>query len=268
MTGLFCACNFPGQPFRTVGCELVTTVCVCVCVYCTAIIAPSRLLLLEYVTWPFLYSPLCKHLFHTAVILIVTTIFLFSSGYKGKVRLHRYICLWGASERKLGKSLKPKLLWGVTRMAYSPSLWLMAIGWWNKNNQCRKLTKSDTNLRSLYESWFRNALISKSVILWWQARKEKIQSSKEQTHKHTQSLKHSFKKVSVSHAQLAHFSTLAKEKHMLLILNFSTLTFITIARTTMPFARLHSQMVCTQSEPAEIPQHIFVHIAPCTSRRG
>jgi len=34
---------------------------------------------------------------------------------------------------------------------------------------------------------------------------------------------------------------------MLLILNFSTLTFITNARTTMPFARLHSQMVCTQS---------------------
>ena len=27
----------------------------------------------------------------------------------------------------------------VTRMAYSPSLWLMAIGWWNKNNQCRYL---------------------------------------------------------------------------------------------------------------------------------
>ena len=76
----------------------------------------------------------------------------------------------------------------------------------------------------------------------------------------TQSLKHSFKKVSVSHAQLAHSSTLAKEKHMLLILNFSTLTFITNARTTMPFARLHSQMVCTQSEPAEIPQHMFVQI--------
>ena len=75
-----------------------------------------------------------------------------------------------------------------------------------------------------------------------------------------QSLKHSFKKVSVSHAQLPHFSTLAKEKHMLLILNFSTLTFITNARTTMPFARLYSQMVCTQSEPAEIPQHMFVQI--------
>ena len=43
----------------------------------------------------------------------------------------------------------------------------------------------------------------------------------------TQSLKHSFKKVSISHAQLAHFSTLAREKHMLLIVNFSTLTFIT-----------------------------------------
>jgi len=60
----------------------------------------------------------------------------------------------------------------------------------------------------------------------------------------TQSLKHFFKEVSVSHAQLAHF-TLAEEKHMLLILSFSTLTFITNARTTMPFARLHSQMVCT-----------------------
>ena len=47
---------------------------------------------------------------------------------------------------------------------------------------------------------------------------------------------------------------------MLLILNFSTLTFITTARTTMLFARLHSQMVCTQSEPAEIPQHMFVQI--------
>ena len=47
---------------------------------------------------------------------------------------------------------------------------------------------------------------------------------------------------------------------MLLILNFSTLTFTTNARTTMPFARLHSQMVCTQSEPAEIPQQMFVQI--------
>ena len=32
-------------------------------------------------------------------------------------------------------------------------------------------TKSDTNLRSLYECWFKNALISKSVILWWQVKK-------------------------------------------------------------------------------------------------
>jgi hypothetical protein len=45
---------------------------------------------------------------------------------------------------------------------------------------------------------------------------------------------------------------------MLLILNFSALTFITNARTTMPFARLYSQMVCTQSEPADIPQFFFL----------
>ena len=30
--------------------------------------------------------------------------------------------------------------------------------------------------------------------------------------KHTQSLKHSFKEVSVSHAQLVHFNTLAEER--------------------------------------------------------
>jgi hypothetical protein len=47
---------------------------------------------------------------------------------------------------------------------------------------------------------------------------------------------------------------------MLLILSFSTLKFITHARTPMPYARLHSQMVCTQTEPAEIPQHVFVQI--------
>ena len=51
-----------------------------------------------------------------------------------------------------------------------------------------------------------------------------------------------------------------KSTHMLLILNFSTLTFITNARTTMPYARLHFQMVCTQSKSAEIPQHMFVQI--------
>jgi len=133
--------------------------------------------------------------------------------------------------------------------------------WLVKQNQpvSKIETKSDTNLRSLYESRFRNALISKSVILWWQAKKG-INSELEGANACLQSLKHSFKKVSVSHAQLAHFSTLAKEKHMLLILNFSTLTIITNARTTMPFARLHSQMVCTQSEPAEIPRHMFVQI--------
>ena len=128
--------------------------------------------------------------------------------------------------------------------------------WLVKQNQpvSKIVTKSDTNLRSLYVSWFRNALISKSVILC----KKGISSELEGAN--ARSLKHSFKKISASHAQLAHFSTLAKEKHVLLILNFSTLTFFTNARTTMPFARLHSQMVCTQSEPAEIPQHKFVQI--------
>jgi len=45
--------------------------------------------------------------------------------------------------------------------------------WLVKQNQpvSKIETKSDTNLRSLYESWFRNALISKSVILWWQVKK-------------------------------------------------------------------------------------------------
>ena len=45
--------------------------------------------------------------------------------------------------------------------------------WLVKHNQpvSKIENKSDTNLRSLYESCFRNALISKSVILWWQAKK-------------------------------------------------------------------------------------------------
>ena len=50
----------------------------------------------------------------------------------------------------------------------------LADGNWlvNQNQPVSKIeTKSDTNLRSLYESWFRNALISKSVILWWQVKK-------------------------------------------------------------------------------------------------
>jgi len=116
-------------------------------------------------------------------------------------------------------------------------------------------TKSDTNLRSLI-------LIQECIDL---KISDTVMTSQERNNfrarrsKRTQSLKHSFKRVFVSHAQLAHSSTLAKEKHMLLILNFSTFTFITNARTTMPFARLHFQMVCTQSEPAEIP-HVFVQI--------
>jgi len=114
--------------------------------------------------------------------------------------------------------------------------------WLVKQNQpvSKIETKSDTNLRSLYESWFGNALISKSVILWWQFKKG-INSELEGAN--TRRVLNIFSKRSLYlvRAQLAHFSTLAKEKHMLLILNISTLTFITNARTTMPFAGLHFQ---------------------------
>ena len=46
--------------------------------------------------------------------------------------------------------------------------------WLVKQNQpvSKIKAKSDTHVMSLYESWFRNALILKSVILWWQAKKE------------------------------------------------------------------------------------------------
>jgi len=99
--------------------------------------------------------------------------------------------------------------------------------WLVKQNQpvSKIETKSDTNLRSLYESWFRNALISKSVILWWQVKKE-INSELEGAN--TRSLKHSFKKVSVSHAQLAHFSTLAKENIWQICMNIKILGYWSI----------------------------------------
>jgi hypothetical protein len=63
---------------------------------------------------------------------------------------------------------------GVTR-GYKDGLQpeTLADGNWllKQNQPVSKIeTKSDTNLRSLFESWFRNALISKSVILWWQAK--------------------------------------------------------------------------------------------------
>jgi len=195
---------------------------------------------------------------------------------------------------------------GVTR-GYKDGLQpeTLADGNWlvKQNQPVSKIeTKSDTNLRSQYESWFRNALISKSVILWWQVKKGinselegantrrvlnipskrslyLMRSSHTSAHLQEKStcfsswtsphshLSQMIKKVSVSHAQLAHFSTLAREMHMLLILNFSTLTFITNARTTMPFARLHSQFgvhaiwTCWNSSTHVCPD-------PCTSRRG
>ena len=117
----------------------------------------------------------------------------------------------------------------VTRMAYSsPRLWLMAIGWWNKINQCRKLK---LNLTQTWGVWMSLDLgMHWSQIQWYCDDKPCQERNKFRARrsKRMQSLKHSFKKVFESHAQLAHFITLAKEMHVLLILNFSILTFITM----------------------------------------
>jgi len=119
---------------------------------------------------------------------------------------------------------------GVARgykVGLQPETLADGIGWWNKVNRCRKLKLNLTQTWGVCMSL--DSELHWSQYQWYcddKPIKEWIQSSRS---KRTQSLKHSFKKVSVSHAQLAHFSTLAKEKHMLLILNFSTLTFITNA---------------------------------------
>jgi len=54
-------------------------------------------------------------------------------------------------------------------MAYSPRLWLMAIGWWNEIDQCRKLKLNLTQTWGVCMSL--DLGISKSLILWWQAKK-------------------------------------------------------------------------------------------------
>jgi len=46
----------------------------------------------------------------------------------------------------------PRSTTRITRMAYSPRLWLMAIGWWNKINQCRKLKLNLTILEVQQEA--------------------------------------------------------------------------------------------------------------------
>ena len=55
-------------------------------------------------------------------------------------------------------------------MAYSPRLWLMAIGWWNKINQCRKLKFN------LTQSWGVCMSLDSGMhwyqwLLWWQVKK-------------------------------------------------------------------------------------------------
>ena len=121
-------------------------------------------------------------------------------------------------------------------MAYSLRLWLMAIGWWNKINQCQKLKLNLTQTWGVCMS-LNSGSIDIKISDTDMTSQERI-NFRAWRSKHTQSLKHSFKKVSVSHAQLAHFSTLANEKHMLLILNFSTLTFITNATRVTRVTRM------------------------------
>jgi hypothetical protein len=102
-----------------------------------------------------------------------------------------YIAVYAsrASERKLINSLHPKGLQGVTRMAYSPRLWLMAVGWWNKIDQCRKLKLNLTQTWGVCMSldsgmhWSQNQ--------WYcddKPRKKELQSSMEQTHVCIQSI--------------------------------------------------------------------------------
>jgi hypothetical protein len=127
--------------------------------------------------------------------------------------------------------------------------------WLVKQNQpvSKIEAKSDTNLRSLYESWFRNALISKSVILWWQI-KNGINSELEGAN--TRWVLNIHSKRSLYLMRSSHTSAHLQIKSTC----FSSWTSSHSHLSQMPFARLHSQMVCTQSEPAEIPQHMFVQI--------
>ena len=84
-------------------------------------------------------SPLKTH----DLTYLSSSIFKFSLEYQGSQ----------PEMAALAMKTRVKGLQGVTRMACSPSLWLMA-NWLVKQNQpvSKIETKSDTNLRSLYES--------------------------------------------------------------------------------------------------------------------
>ena len=95
------------------------------------------------------------------------------------------------------------VLQGVTRglQGWPQSETLADGNWLVKQNQpvSKIETKSDTYLRSLYESWFRNPLIdlkiSDTVMKSQERNKFRARRSKR-----TQSLKHSFKKVFANRA--------------------------------------------------------------------
>jgi len=102
-------------------------------------------------------------------------------------------------------------------------------------------------------------LISKSVILWWQVKKG-INSELEGAN--TRRVLNILSKRSLYLMRSLHTSAHLQKKSTC----FSSWTSPhshssqMLEPPCMPFARLHSQMVCTQSEPAEIPRHMFVQI--------
>ena len=78
--------------------------------------------------------------------------------------------------------------------------------------------------------------------------------------KSMQRLEHVCEKVLVPGAQLTHFSTLAEEKNMLLILNLIALASVTNISPTKPLARLNSKMMSTQPESAHVSHHTAVQL--------
>jgi hypothetical protein len=153
---------------------------------------------------------------------------------------------WGNKKSLMESHNKQFRVTKVTRMARLQPESLAGGNWLVKQNQpvSKIKTKSGTNLRSLYESWFRNALISKSVILWWQAKKGI--------------------NPELEGADACRVLNIPSKRSLYLMRSSNTSAHLqkksTYARTTMPFARLYFQMVCTQSEPARFPQHMFVQI--------
>ena len=146
-------CN-PGQ---ALGVLLPFYVCVCVLIMCTSTECSSHrctpftllglniILLRAAATCEGESTGLARTIYVLYLYNIYTVHirFFWQGNYQtyGHIRCI-YIWLW-PTLRKYVQSREGG--WGVTRMAYSRRLWLMAIGWWNKINQCRKLKLNPTH---------------------------------------------------------------------------------------------------------------------------